>query len=243
LFRRHLAAYALLVLCPSSVGGGQKPDNRPFLVAARDGDLAKVRVRLDAGQDVNVLDGDGSTALMLAVVQQHDEVALLLLERGADPNIADKRGQVPLMYAGNVYGVERIGILNVNTVKSRDTAVTAALVDHGANVNAAARDGRTPLFFAIETANKASLKLFIAKGANVNAISKEQVSPLILAAQRLDAATATELCAAGADKSPKDRKGRDAQTVAESYKGSKDYMAKYGDQARRDFRATLEKCR
>jgi ankyrin repeat protein len=40
-----------------------------------------------AGVDVNAVDGDGYTALMLAAQGGLDELVRLLLENGADPNV------------------------------------------------------------------------------------------------------------------------------------------------------------
>jgi hypothetical protein len=51
---------------------------------------------LAAGVDLNRGDPDGVTALILAVINAHYDVAALLIERGADPNVADSTGMTPL---------------------------------------------------------------------------------------------------------------------------------------------------
>ena len=61
----------------------------PLLYAVLAGDAPTVRVLLSAGADVDDAGPDGVTALMLALVKRHDELALLLLAAGADPSPAD----------------------------------------------------------------------------------------------------------------------------------------------------------
>ena len=41
---------------------------------------------------MNLVDPDGTTALTLAIINGHFDAAVALLEKGANPNIADKNG-------------------------------------------------------------------------------------------------------------------------------------------------------
>jgi uncharacterized protein len=243
MFRRPLTACAFLLVGLSSVVMAQRPDSGLYFKAARAGDLPTVRAQLEAGQDVNATSREGYTALMESVMAQHDDVALFLLERGADPNIADATlGQVPLMFAGNVFGYERKGILAVNIAKGRATPVMGALVEHGANVNAKARkDGRTALFFAMSASNIDGMKLLIGKGAYVDAVDDGGKTPLMAAAETLNTTAARQLCASGADKNMKDLKGRTARDLAQESKraGLKGSELK---EARSTFLSTLEMC-
>ena len=50
---------------------------------------------LDAGANVNETLPDGTSALLLAIMNAHYEVAAFLVDRGADPN-ADGQGWTPL---------------------------------------------------------------------------------------------------------------------------------------------------
>src|SRR5262245_59625140 len=54
--------------------------------AARDGQEAMVRRLIDAGADVRLTNGDGATAMMLAIVNDRFDMAATLLELGADAN-------------------------------------------------------------------------------------------------------------------------------------------------------------
>ena len=58
----------------------------PLLFAARNGDIEMARALLAAGARVNDKGSDGTHALPLSIIYQHDAFALFLLEQGADPN-------------------------------------------------------------------------------------------------------------------------------------------------------------
>ena len=60
-----------------------------MLYAIVGGDLDTVRVLLAAGANVDEAGPDDMTALMLALIKRHEEIALFLLTQGADPNPAD----------------------------------------------------------------------------------------------------------------------------------------------------------
>jgi hypothetical protein len=68
--------------------------------AAARGDVMRVRSLLQMESiSIDARDASGRTALLLAVLHRHEEVARALLERGADPNIADADGRTPLAVA------------------------------------------------------------------------------------------------------------------------------------------------
>ena len=62
------------------------------MFAARQNDLASVKTLLDGGADVNLQSADGSTALLVAIINEHNELATYLLEHGADPNLGGRQG-------------------------------------------------------------------------------------------------------------------------------------------------------
>jgi uncharacterized protein len=66
-------------------------------LAARQGAVRVVDELLDAGLDINQMSaGDGSTALLIATINGHWDLARSLLERGADPTLAAANGVTPL---------------------------------------------------------------------------------------------------------------------------------------------------
>ncbi len=58
-----------------------------LLPAVKSGDMTMVKLCLASGVNANEADDNGFTALHLAQMRGHDEMALLLLAQGADPNI------------------------------------------------------------------------------------------------------------------------------------------------------------
>lgn len=70
--------------------------------ASRGGNFAIAKRLLDLGVDVNHRGFRAQeSALMLASKKGDGELVELLLERGADPNLADKEGRTALVYAAN----------------------------------------------------------------------------------------------------------------------------------------------
>ena len=76
------------------------------MFAARQGALEAAQALADAGADLNLQDPDGTPALTLAIVNGHHDVARLLLERGANPNVPDTAGMTPLYVAVELHTTE-----------------------------------------------------------------------------------------------------------------------------------------
>jgi ankyrin repeat protein len=120
----------------------------PLLYAVLAGGGETVRVLLDNGADVDDASPDGSSALMLALTKRHEELALLLLDRGADPNY-DRRDA------------------------ARDARASAAGTRRPAPVEAAAETvdftGYTALHLAAATGQHRALRALLAAGADPDA--------------------------------------------------------------------------
>jgi len=97
-----------------------EPDPDTIFSAAANGQLATVMRKLEEGQDVNVTDDTGMTALSWAALRGRSGVVRYLLEKGADPNIPDEKGLYPL-HKACLFG---------------DKGAIQSLVDFDADVNA-----------------------------------------------------------------------------------------------------------
>ncbi|MEI6076345.1 MAG: ankyrin repeat domain-containing protein, partial [Verrucomicrobiota bacterium] len=102
--------YAEIVRAEAIRPGSTAEDYQPFFDAAKHGDFGSIRRFLSAPSsslslrsDVNAIDNDGKTALMLAIEASHDSVVRTLLAHGANPTIKAKNGQTAeeLAAAGN----------------------------------------------------------------------------------------------------------------------------------------------
>src|SRR5262249_46612394 len=74
-----------------------------FLFTAREGDIETAKVMLDGSLanhvDINQTDVDNTNALVIALMNKKYTFAKFLLDRGADPNIADAKGRTALYAA------------------------------------------------------------------------------------------------------------------------------------------------
>jgi ankyrin repeat protein len=68
-------------------------------VAAKNGDMKGLQAALAGNVDVNALDPKGTTALILAIQNNHVDIVRALLAHGANPNTPDSRGYTPIRAA------------------------------------------------------------------------------------------------------------------------------------------------
>ena len=72
---------------PTRVIGGFTP----FLFAVREGASTTAKILLDAGASLTETGPDGTSPLVIAILNGHFELAAFLLDQGADPNVEDVR--------------------------------------------------------------------------------------------------------------------------------------------------------
>ena len=112
-------------------------------------------------QNINVNDNQcGMTPLLLSVTHDHISIVNLLLNNGADVNIADEYGRTPLMTAVSNSNAELVSILLANK----------------AAVNQCHNCGLTSLHIACRKGDIEIVRLLVSYGSNVN--SQAEVSSL-----------------------------------------------------------------
>lgn len=129
-----------------------------LFTAVREGSLQALEVLLDAPQvDVNALNADGETPLMLAAIRGSLPAVQALVKRGAAIN---RKGWTPLHYA----------------CSGPDNGVAAFLIANGAELNARSDNGTTPLMMAARYGNGDLVPLLLKAGAEPRAANEQELT-------------------------------------------------------------------
>ena len=182
----------------------------PLLLAVREGQSDVVRVLLKAGAEVNdtirqpagtkgpygrgALPRAGLSALALAVVNCHFQLAAELLDAGADPNAAEP-GWTPLHAISWVRKPGSGSNKPAPPGSGRMTSIELVkkLVDKGANLNARMTQrlngitrlntiGATPFLLAARTADAELMRVLASLGADPRLPNADNSAPLLVAA-------------------------------------------------------------
>jgi len=123
----------------------------PLMIASRTGSVAVVEALLSHGADVRAATVETeSTALMWAAGETHPDIALVLLDAGADPRASTVKGFTPLMYAA----------------QNGDISTAETLIAAGVDVNDLSADGTHVLPFAIVNGQAAFALFLLEQGAD-----------------------------------------------------------------------------
>ena len=169
----------------------------PLLFAVRAGSIEAVRALLDAGANVNDTLSDGESALVVAAANAHWQLADILLDRGADPNL-DGAGWNALHQAvrerrPNI-GFGTPGPIPTGTLDSIN--VIRKMIAKGVNLNARMqkngmkdgqrnrlnRLGATAFFLAAKNTDTEVLKVLAEAKADATIPSADGTTPLMVAA-------------------------------------------------------------
>lgn len=147
-----LAGSVALAAVPAAA---QLTDGYNFLKAVKDRDGSKVTEFLNEPGSTLIRSSEqstGETALHIVVQRRDATWTKFLLDRGADPNKADKRGTTPLAIAANLGFIDGVEML----------------LKRGARVDGVNSAGETPLISAVHRRDIAMVRLLLKNGASLD---------------------------------------------------------------------------
>jgi len=171
-----------------------------FVFTAREGDVETAKVMLEAGVDINQTDVDGTSALVVSIMNKHYTFAKFLLDRGADPNVTDVKGRAAL------YAIVDIRNEDWSALPSRklddaypSVELIKAILARGADVNSRLTknlpgrsgmdggdttldEGTTPFMRAARSGDAATMRILLDAKADPALATKEGNTALMFAA-------------------------------------------------------------
>lgn len=192
-------ATAVGKIVPTEVNEKDKQGNTALLRAVRDKDMTEAAKLLEqTGVDVNIVNKDKESALLLALGNGDIDFAIKLLEAGADVSLADKEGANPLMLV----------------IAQKQTEIFPLILEKSIDLNASNKKGETALMLAINTKQEDLAKALIAAGAGVNEHDKQGQTALMMAVQTQQQDLVGALIDAGATLDELDKEKRSAIGIA-----------------------------
>jgi len=158
----------------------------PVIEAAISGNVVEMKDLLDAGKSPNARNSDKASALNLALLYRHEQIARLLVEAGANVNYhsrAERDFDGPPIAIASSLGL---------------TSIIDLLCDSGADVNVRYYSGATPLSLCIENGDVEAVRRIIVSGADLYMPDVSGMPPLTRAIYDGELAIARLLVAAGA---------------------------------------------
>jgi len=181
----------------------------PLMEATDKNDVDAVKLLLSKHPDVAEV---GNAPLIMGAGRGFPEgelITKLLLDAGANPNMADSNGGTPLMAAEAFIYREPWGVSS--------HVITKELLARGADPNARSKTGLTPLIAAAGQFNHddpSFLRELIDAGADVNAADESGKTALMAAAEKGHVSKVRFLLDKGADVNARDKSGKTALQYA-----------------------------
>jgi ankyrin repeat protein len=171
-----------------------------FLFAAREGDIATAKAMLDQGVDINQTDVDGTSGLVVSIMNKQYTFAKFLLDRGADPNVMDVKGRGALYAAVDMRNEDWSALpMRKEMDPLPSSELIQAILARHANVNAklthnlpgrsgmdygdvALDEGTTPFMRAARSGDTATMRMLLEAGADPKLVTKDGNNALLFAA-------------------------------------------------------------
>lgn len=201
LAKPRAAAGDVAARAPRRVGPEFTGGMTALLYAAREGHMDTVRVLVEDGANLNIVSADKFSPLVEAITNAHFDLAMYLLDRGADPNLATVSGLTALYAVIDSQWAPHAWFPQPATDQEKTThlQLMKALLDKGANANAAISEriwfrsytndytwvdtaGATPFWRAAQSSDTPAMHLLMEHGADPKLATKAGDTPLHAAA-------------------------------------------------------------
>lgn len=168
--------------------------------AAREGHIPTMEALLKGGVDINIQDAENTTPIVTAIMNKEYTAAKYLLDRGANPNLADSFGRAALFAVIDIRNEDYSALPRRPLVDEYPSIrLIEDLIAKGANVNqplalklpgrsgmdsgdGTMGEGSTPLMRAARAGDAEVIRLLLRSGADPNAKTKEGNTALLFAA-------------------------------------------------------------
>ena len=136
------------------------PKGKKIIKALEDGDFKTATELVLEGENLNCQDRWKNTPLHIACLDGESDLALLMINYGADVNAVSDTNDTPLLSLAHCQkSPARL---------KRTPEVAAKLLSHGADVEAENESGQTPLIMAISRENRPLVEFLLEQGADIN---------------------------------------------------------------------------
>ena len=150
--------------------------------------------------DINQTDVDGTSGLVVSIMNKQYTFAKFLLDRGADPNVTDVKGRAALYAAVDMRNEDWSALpMRKEQDPLPSMELIKAILAHGANLNArlthnlpgrsgmdygdvALDEGTTPFMRAARSGDAATMRVLLAAGADPKLVTKDGNNALLFAA-------------------------------------------------------------
>ncbi len=181
-----------------------------LMFAARVGALDAAKALVEAGADINYANEEDGSALIVATASGNEELALFLVDAGADPKASDGYG-ITALHWSMWQGIKRLAGVNRSPTdkfwyRENMPRLARALLSQGADTNARIKNdfapydnfifghalgnnlpqitlvGATPFLLAAASGDTGTMKVLVEGRADPKLVTAESTDPLMVAA-------------------------------------------------------------